>query len=73
MPAALTQTEAVGALVPNSIRQLTSGMMELSTAAEIAGAGGDTAVTSNQIQIYDNGSVPANIPAGVALVFERES
>ena len=47
--------------------------MGLSTAAEIAGAGGDTAVTSNQIQIYDNGSVPANIPAGVALVFERES
>ena len=47
--------------------------MELATAAEVAGAGGDQVVTARHFRVYDNGSVPANIPAGVAFVYERES
>ena len=49
------------------------GKVELATSAEVAGAGGDQVVTASHFRVYDNGSVPANIPAGVAFVYERES
>ena len=50
-----------------------AGKVQLATPAEVGGVGGDQVVASSHIRIYDNGSVPANIPAGVALVFEREA
>ena len=71
MTAELT-SEAVGALVPDASTTV-KGKVELATAAEVAGAGGDMVIPSSAIRIYDNGSVPANVPAGIALVFERES
>ena len=49
------------------------GKLEVATPAEVVGEGGSQVVPSSAIRVYDNGSVPSNWPAGVALIFERES
>ena len=52
--------------------EVVPGLVRLATPAEIAGAGGDQVIPSSAIRIYDNGAVPDTIPAGTALVGERE-